>query len=142
MRVGRTDYRMQRRALLSQVRDGLIGAGDVCDAHPDLVRAGRHLGSTSSDPCPLCREDQLRRVTYVFDEGRRANRSGGGRAIPAESLASVFAKYGDLRAYTVEVCLACRWHHLLESFGLEHRRRANATSSRVANGRNVLQLEP
>ena len=78
----------------------------------------------------------------MFDEGRRANRSGGGRAIPAESLASVFAKYGDLRAYTVEVCLACRWHHLLESFGLEHRRRANATSSRVANGRNVLQLEP
>jgi hypothetical protein len=124
MRVGRTDYRMQRRALLSRVRDGLVGAADVCDAHPDLMRAGRHLGSPCQESCPICREPELRRVTYVFDEGGRASRSAGGRAIPADTLTEVFEKYGNLRAYTVEVCLACQWHHLLESFGLEHRQRS------------------
>jgi hypothetical protein len=25
-------------------------------------------------------------------------------------------RYGDLAVYTVEVCTACHWHHLVESF--------------------------
>lgn len=139
MRVGRTDYRMQRRALLSDVRAGLVSPGDVCDAHPDLVRAGRHLGDDAGDDCPLCQQPGLRRVTYVFDEAGRASRTSGGRAIPANTLPAVFEKYGDLQAYTVEVCIACSWHHLLESFGLVHRRRAR--TSNAAPARTVVQLE-
>lgn len=138
MRVGRTDYRMQRRALLADVRAGLVSPGDVCDAHPDLVRAGKHLGKDTGDDCPICDQPGLRRVTYVFDEAGRASRSSGGRAIPADTLPAVFEKYGDLQAYTVEVCIECSWHHLVESFGLEHRRRGRAPK---ASARTVVQLE-
>lgn len=139
MRVGRTDYRMQRRALLADVRAGMVSPGEVCDAHPDLVRAGKHLGKPAGDDCPICEQPGLRRVTYVFDEAGRASRSAGGRAIPADSLAAVFERYGNLQAYTVEVCIGCCWHHLLESFGLEHRRRARGSSA--PGERSVVRLE-
>ena len=41
MRHGRVDYRMARRAAVREVRDGLTPVDSVCDAHPELVRAGR-----------------------------------------------------------------------------------------------------
>lgn len=119
MRKGRIDYRMQRRALLRDVRAGLRSPEDVRDAHPDLVRAGLHLGTSVSDDCPLCEEDGLRHVTYVFD--RKDPRNKGGRAVPRESLARQVERYGDLTVYTVEVCVACHWHHLVESFQLMYR---------------------
>lgn len=119
MRQGRIDYRMQRRAALRDVRAGLRSSDDARDAHPDLVRAGVHIGSPSRDACPLCDEDQLRLVTYVFD--RKDARNRGGRAVPRDSLARQLERYGDLTVYTVEVCVACHWHHLLESYLLVHR---------------------
>ena len=64
--------------------------------------------------CPLCEERELRHVTYVFD--RKDPRNRGGRAVPRESLARQAERYGDLDVYTVEVCTACHWHHLVESF--------------------------
>ncbi|MEX0835117.1 MAG: DUF5318 family protein, partial [Nitriliruptor sp.] len=67
MRRGRIDYRMQRRAVLAEVRSGVRSVGDACDAHPDLVRAATHVGAPAREPCPLCGEDDLRLVTYVFD---------------------------------------------------------------------------
>jgi hypothetical protein len=114
VRKGRIDYRMQRRAVLRDVRGGLRDAQDVRDAHPDLVRAGTHIGSGVGDACPLCDEDELRHVTYVFRD--RDRRTQGGRAVPRDSLAAQVDRYGDLAVYTVEVCLACHWHHLVESY--------------------------
>ena len=114
MRKGRIDYRMQRRAVLRDVRGGLRHAQDVRDAHPDLVRAGTHIGSGVGDVCPLCDEDELRHVTYVFRD--RDRRTQGGRAVPRDSLAAQVDRYGDLAVYTVEVCLACHWQHLVESY--------------------------
>lgn len=114
MRKGRIDYRMQRRAVLRDVVAGLRTAHDVRDAHPDLVRAGLHIGTRAREDCPLCDDDQLRHVTYVFRD--RDRRTQGGRAVPRESLRSQVDRYGDLSVYTVEVCVACHWHHLVESF--------------------------
>lgn len=119
MRKGRIDYRMQRRAHLRDMAAGLRSRDDVCDAHPDLVRAGLHIGSRIGDPCPVCAEEALSHVTYVF-EGKVA-RNRGGRAVPRESLARQVERYGDLTVYTVEVCTGCHWHHLVESFALEAR---------------------
>ncbi len=116
MAPGRIDYRMQRRALLRDVVSGQRERGGVCDAHPDLLRAGTHLGRPATEPCPLCGADQLRQVTYIFE--RKGRRSPGGRAVPHESLPRQVERYGDLDVYTVEVCLACAWHHLLESYAL------------------------
>ncbi len=114
MRKGRIDYRLQRRAVLADVIDGLRSRDDVCDAHPDLVRAGRHIGTPVDDPCPLCDDASLVHVSYVFDGRERGPRSG--RAVPRESLSRQVERYGDLTVYTVEVCPTCRWHHLVESF--------------------------
>lgn len=114
MRKGRIDYRMQRRAVVRDVLGGLRDPQDVRDAHPDLLRAGTHIGCGVRDDCPLCAEPELRHVTYVFRD--RDGRAQGGRAVPRESLAAHLDRYGDLSVYTVEVCLACHWHHLVESY--------------------------
>lgn len=114
MRKGRIDYRLQRRAVLRDVVAGLRSRGDVCDAHPDLIRAGQHIGTPVDEPCPLCDDGSLVQVSYVFDGHDRGPRSG--RAVPRESLARQAERYGDLTVYTVEVCAACGWHHLIESY--------------------------
>lgn len=116
MRQGRVDHRMQRRALLLQVESGEVSRHDVCDAHRELVRAGTHIAADADEPCPLCRGDRLRHVTYVFT-GRAAKGKGeGGAAIPPHKLDAVLRRHGDVKVYVVEVCLDCRWHHLVESF--------------------------
>lgn len=114
MRRGLIDYRMRRRSLLGEVASGARGPDEVCDAHPELLRAAQHLGDPVDEPCPLCDDAALRHVTYIFEGDRRRN--PGGRAVPHASLPRQFDRYGELEVYIVEVCIACRWHHLLESF--------------------------
>jgi len=117
VREGRIDYRMRRRATLRELEEGRSAASDVCDAHPDLVRAGTNIGDPLDDPCPVCDADKMRHVTYVFT--RRAGRSGaGGHAVARDSLLRQVKRHGDLNVFTVEVCLGCHWHHLIESFWL------------------------
>ena len=116
MRAGRVDYRMARRATVRDVQEGLTPRDSVCDAHPDLVRAGQHIGERQDGECPMCDERELAHVTYVFPSyGPKARR---GSAVPRESLLAQARRYGDLRVYTVEVCLGCHWHHLVEKFDL------------------------
>lgn len=117
MREGRIDYRMRRRATLKEVHEGLTAVTDVCDAHPDLVRAGRHIGTEVDDACPICEKRQIRQVTYVFTR-RPGDKAAGGRAVPRDSLLRQVKRFGDLNVFTVEVCIGCHWHHLLESFWL------------------------
>lgn len=113
MRRGRIDYRMARRALIRDVETGLRSPRDVCDAHPDLVRAGRNIGEETDDGCPICDSGELRLVTYVF--GDRVGKHSG-RVVSRNSLGSMTSRYGALNVYTVEVCTGCCWHHLRESF--------------------------
>jgi hypothetical protein len=123
VKQGRIDYRMARRAVLRDVETGLKSIQDVCDAHPDLVRAGRNIGDVVDDGCPLCDEPSLRQVTYVFT--RRAQKGGeSGRAVTRDSLDAQVKRHGDLNVFTVEVCPTCHWHHLLESFWLLPGRKA------------------
>lgn len=114
MRKGRTDYRLQRRALLQQVREGQRFRDEVCDAHPELLRAAQHIGTRVADDCPICDRSGLTQVHYAF-EGK-GPRTRGGRAVPREALARQAERHGDLTVYTVEVCTDCGWHHLLESY--------------------------
>jgi len=37
--LGVIDYTLAKRALLRDARDGMIGLTDICDAHPELIRA-------------------------------------------------------------------------------------------------------
>ena len=108
-----TDYALARRAVLRDFRRGRLTRLDVCDAQPELMRAARNIGTTTTDDCPVCGNDGLRLVTYVYgDNLKQAN----GRCIAdAEELARLGARHDEFACYDVEVCIECRWNHLRRS---------------------------
>jgi hypothetical protein len=128
---GSIDYRLARRHLVNEYKRKRLSRMDVCDAHPELVRAAQGIGTISEHGCPICEEQPLVHVTYVFGKGLPAH----GRCV--EKLAEL-RKLGqdneDLGCYIVEVCLGCRWNHLAKyfRFGTAHRRTAPAKPSPTA----------
>lgn len=129
---GFTDYRMAKRAVVRAVSNGLVRRDDVCDAHPDLLRAARNIGAPVDRACPICeladaraavpRDDStsLRVVTYVFGDDLR--RKSGHVVWDRAELDELAAAHRSFTAYTVECCLVCGWNHLVESvlLGLAH----------------------
>lgn len=98
--------------LINQVRIGRIGRTEVCDAHPELIRAAENVGNVTSTDCPICEAEKLRIVTYLFGHGLPAS----GRCVSGAEEVRRFSSRrqgGDVTAYVVEACIACHWHHLL-----------------------------
>ncbi len=115
-----TDYALARRAVLRDLRRGRLDKLDVCDAHPELVRAARNVGSAAGHDCPVCAGSAVSHVSYVYGEQlRQAN----GRCIshPSE-LERLGAAHEEFIRYVVEVCPECRWNHLVrrELHGRRH----------------------
>ncbi len=107
---GEIDYRLARHSLVSAYRKGRLAKHEVCDAHPELIRAARNVGSPATMACPICDRRELRLVTYVFGPRLPAH----GRCVStAAELAKLDSRPHELTAYVVEACLQCRWHHLL-----------------------------
>jgi len=106
------DYTLAKRALLSEVRSGLTSWTDVCDAHPELIRAARHVGEPSRRDCPFCRIAKLKLVTYVYGDDLREN---NGRVWPLDVGLSMAADRPGSWCYVVEVCTRCQWNHLHEA---------------------------
>jgi hypothetical protein len=105
-----TDYALARRALLRDLERGAVARLDVCDAHPELLRAARHVGEAADQRCPVCSGRHLRYVSYVYgDHLRQAN----GRCIvhPSE-LERLDATNEEYTRYVVEVCPDCGWNFL------------------------------
>ncbi len=117
---GVIDYRLARRALLTEYRKGRLARHQVCDAHPELIRAAREVGSPTRVECPVCTEragegTTIVLVTYVFGPRLPAH----GRCITAKTeLAKLDQRNDVLTAYVVEVCPECHWHHLTRSYSL------------------------
>ena len=96
--------------MLADLRCGRRDREDVCDAHPELVRAGRHVGEPLDADCPVCGQASLRLVSYVYGD---ALRHANGRCIATDQeLAKLDASHEEFSRYVVEVCLDCRWNHL------------------------------
>lgn len=115
------DYALARRAALADLQRGVLSRQEVCDAHPDLLRAARHHGEPTQRPCPLCRTDLCRTdrplvaVTYVY--GDELGESSG-RTRAQSELVALSLHHADLRVYVVEVCRACSWNHLVTSYAI------------------------
>jgi Family of unknown function (DUF5318) len=125
--VGVVDHRLSRRHLINEFRRGRLRQDQVCDAHPELIRAAKNIGTPATIACPICGEQELRLITYVFG----ARLPSHGRCVStAAELAKLNARPDELTAYVVEACVACRWHHLLRVLPVGARRppRARATS--------------
>src|SRR5262245_46842577 len=108
--TGVVDHRLARRALITEYRKGRLARHQVCDAHPELIRAAREVGRPTQSECPICEDEQLVLVTYVF--GPRLPAFGRCISSIAE-LQKLNRRTDPLAAYVVEVCPSCSWHHLL-----------------------------
>ena len=107
---GLIDHRLARRMLIAQVKKGRVPIDQVCDAHPELIRAARNVGTPTSADCPICEESKLAIVTYVFGHGLPAS---GKCVTTAKEMRQLRRSAGEQTAYVVEACPECRWHHLL-----------------------------
>ena len=63
---GEVDYRLARQHLISEYRKGRLAQHEVCDAHPELMRAARECAQPSREDCPICEAHKLVLVSYVF----------------------------------------------------------------------------
>ena len=123
---GVIDHRLARRHVINEYRRGRLRQDQVCDAHPELIRAARNVGSPASVPCPICEETELRLVTYVFGPRLPSH----GRCVSTkEELAQLDARPDELTAYVVEACTSCRWHHLLRVLPVGRGKRQERRSS-------------
>jgi hypothetical protein len=125
------DHRLERRALINEYRRGRLRRDQLCDAHPELIRAAKNVGTPSKVMCPICAETNLTLVTYVF--GPRLP-SHGRCVTTKKDLAQFNGRSEDLDAYVVEACVNCRWHHLLQvlPLGGKRQRKARATKPTTA----------
>lgn len=110
--VGIVDYTLAKRALLRNFRQGLLSKLDICDAHPELIRAARYLGEDATSPCPVCKEWELRLLAYVYGDGQSTDI---GRAFEIAEAKERAAGVRNGACYVVEVCVSCSWNHLHEA---------------------------
>jgi hypothetical protein len=108
------DYRLARRSVLQSLRRGALSTTDVCDAHPELLRAGKNIGEEASSLCPVCSHDSLRWVRYVY--GDELKRNNGRVVYPAEWLSELARAHDHFTCYLVEVCVDCSWNHLVRAY--------------------------
>ena len=111
--LGVVDYTLAKRALLRNVRLGLLSVIDVCDAHPELMRAAKHVGEPSRRDCPICDGGELKLLAYVYGDDLKQN---NGRVWSLATGLKLAAAHHGACCYVVEVCTACSWNHLSEAF--------------------------
>ena len=122
------DYALAKRAVLRDLRRGVIGRRDVCDAHPELVRAARNVGEKAHRDCPVCDRDRVRFVSYAY--GDALKQANGCAITNAAELDRLNAAFDEFACYVVEVCLDCGWNHLDRRYLLGRRHSPPSTPPR------------
>ena len=111
--AGQIDYRLARKMVVDQFHAGRLSRVEVCDAHPELLRAARNVGEATAEDCPICEESKVVLVSYAF--GPRLPASG--TCVTSRAQMAKLARHGrDLACYVVEVCPECSWNHLARTF--------------------------
>ena len=110
---GEIDYRLARRHVVAEFKRGRLSRLDVCDAHPELMRAARNVGEATCEPCPICEDGQLVLVSFAFGARLPAH----GRCVTSsDELTKLSRRAQELACYVVEVCPVCSWNHLARTF--------------------------
>jgi hypothetical protein len=119
---GDVTYRLARNSVLKEFGKGRLSRLDVCDAHPELVRAARSVGDATDESCPICELADLVLVSYAFGSGLPAH----GKLITssADLNRAARASTSEVACYVVEVCPACSWNHLSRTYTVSSRRRS------------------
>lgn len=109
-------YALQRRATLEALRRPTRAmAPNPCDAEPILVRSALHHGEPSKDSCPICDNQRLLNLNYIF--GDQLGQYSG-RIKSTGELEEMQDEFGEFKVCVVEVCTECRWNHMIKSFVL------------------------
>jgi Family of unknown function (DUF5318) len=111
------DYTLAKRALLRDTQAGLQSVTDICDAHPELMRAAQHVGEPTRNDCPVCGKDKLVLLAYVYGDRLKQD---NGRVWSIDMGLRMAAAHPGSCCYVVEVCRNCRWNHLREAFTARH----------------------
>src|SRR4051794_41496608 len=74
------DYTLAKRAILRDSQRGLQSVNDLCDAHPELIRAARHVGEPTRVDCPVCGKDKLVLLAYVYGDALKTKAVACGRS--------------------------------------------------------------
>jgi hypothetical protein len=115
------DYTLAKRVLLRDARMGVLGLTDLCDAHPELMRAAKYVGEPTQTDCPVCGREKLVLLAYVYGDDLRQD---NGRVWSIATGKAMVAAHPGACCYVVEVCRACQWNHLRESYRARQRRSA------------------
>ena len=107
------DYTLAKRALLRDARAGLQSVTDLCDAHPELMRAANHVGEPTRTDCPVCGKEKLVLLAYVYGDRLKQD---NGRVWSIDTGLRMAATHPGSCCYVVEVCRNCCWNHLREAF--------------------------
>lgn len=117
-RPGEVDYRLVRKHTIDEFKRGRLSKLDVCDAHPELLRAARNVGEARTEDCPICDDATLVLVSFAFGARLPAH----GRCITTrKELTQLKRGAQEATCYVVEVCTACAWNQLVRSFRLGNR---------------------
>ena len=108
-------YLLERNNVLEKYASGEISIHEICDAHPELIRAAHNYALPISGNCPICEEETLVTVSYVF--GPRL--TSHGRCVNSQKeLDRIRKRKGTFICYDIEVCTRCSWNHLSKAFAL------------------------
>ncbi|MDR1710833.1 MAG: DUF5318 domain-containing protein [Propionibacteriaceae bacterium] len=109
------DYALQRRNTLQALRGPriVLTGSDVCDADPLLLRAAMHHGEESGVSCPICDQERLVNLNYVFGD-QLGQYSGRIKSTP--ELIDMQSEFGEFKVCVVEVCVECGWNHMIQSY--------------------------
>ncbi|MCL1838170.1 MAG: DUF5318 domain-containing protein [Propionibacteriaceae bacterium] len=107
------NYALQRRNTLQSLQRPQRIFADSCDADPMLLRSAHHHGEESKVPCPICNNERLLNLNYVF--GDQLGQYSGRIKTTAE-LSEMQSEYGEFKVFVVEVCVECGWNHLINSY--------------------------
>lgn len=119
-RSAAVDFRLQKMNVLAEFKANRIMREDICDAHPELLRAAQ-AGTVTDEECPVCARPGLVNVTYAFGPRLPAR----GRCVDsAAEMRRLDKAHDELSCYIVEVCPACSWNHLVRKVPVGGRRSA------------------
>ena len=107
---GLVDYTLAKRSVLESWRRGALDRLDLCDAHPELIRAARNVGMDVQRACPVCGNRSLKQVRYVY--GDQLKHLSGRVVYPTGWELELNRQFDEFRCYAVEVCVDCSWNHL------------------------------
>jgi hypothetical protein len=105
-----TDDELARRAVLRDLAAGRVNRSDVCDVHPELLRAARNVGEKVGKPCPVCRSRHLDSVSDVY--GDRLRHANGTALSRPEEPSKLSEQHDEFDRYAVEVWTDCYWNRL------------------------------